>query len=191
MKMKLIQVVGSIAIVLLSSSSVWATPAQVLVIRHGEKPPKGHDLSPAGQARAEALVGLFEKDPRFLAHGTPVAIYAMLPSQEDEANREVETVTPLAMGLGLQINEHYIRDQYPQMATEILTSPAYEGKMVLICWDHAVIPQIVAALGVTNPMPAWPSGVFDRVLAINYGSNGNVTSFDNLPQRLMPNDSPQ
>jgi hypothetical protein len=182
---------GPLLAFLLSTSNVWAIPAQVLLIRHGEKPAKGPNLSPAGQARASALVQLFENDPRFLAFGTPVAIYAAVPTPADPSKREVETVLPLANSLGLQINENFGRDDFSQAAQEIMTDPDYEGKMVLICWDHTVIPEFVAALGVSTPMPAWPPNVFDRVIEINYNPNGQVTSFYNLPQRLMPGDSPQ
>lgn len=38
-----------------AASTTWATPAQVLVIRHAEKPDEGNDLSPKGEKRAQSL----------------------------------------------------------------------------------------------------------------------------------------
>jgi hypothetical protein len=66
-----------LATLLVSSTAAWATPAQVLIIRHAEKGASGKDLSSAGDARAQALVGFFENNPEVTQYGTPAAIYAM------------------------------------------------------------------------------------------------------------------
>ncbi len=174
---------------LVISSFAQATPSQILMIRHAEKPATGNDLDKAGRARAEALVGFFETDPRMLQYGTPVAIYAMAPKKNDGSMRPIETVTPLANSLGLVLIEKYTRQEYAAAAQEILNKPEYEGKMVLICWEHDVIPDFADALGVSNA-PAWPDQAFDRVWKIDY-ENNQVSSFQDLPQHLMPGDSAQ
>jgi len=42
--------------------SLHADPAQVILIRHAEKPEQGHDLSLPGRQRAAALVPYFREN---------------------------------------------------------------------------------------------------------------------------------
>jgi hypothetical protein len=172
---------------LLIFSNAWATPAQILIIRHAEKPLTGPNLSPEGEARANALIGFFQKDPRMLQYGLPVAIYAASPTKEDGSLRSIETVEPLAKALNLPIHEEFNKDEYADAAAEILNDVEYEGRMVLLSWEHKVIPSLAEALGIENA-PQWPSNTFDRVWEIDYRLN-EVSGFRNLPQRLMPGDS--
>ena len=65
-----------IVLFILSVPMSWATPAQVLLIRHGEKLTTGADLSPDGQKRAKLLVEYFKTNPDVTKFGKPVAIYA-------------------------------------------------------------------------------------------------------------------
>jgi len=170
-------------------SSSWATPAQVLIIRHGEKPSTGDDLSPQGQQRAQAYVHYFETNPDVLDYGTPVAIYAMKASaggeDEDLSFRPVETVTPLAQALGLQVQANYEKDDVQSLVSDIMSNPAYDGKMVLICWEHKVIVDIAAQFGVSPTPNAWPGSVFDQVWEINF-SGDQVSNFREFSEHLMP-----
>src|SRR5580692_8328937 len=97
--------------IFLSASIVFASPAQVIIIRHGEKPESGNSLSPQGWARARALVKYFETNPDVTQFGTPVAIYASRAEAEEQVEgsslRMIQTVTPLAQALGLKINSTY------------------------------------------------------------------------------------
>jgi hypothetical protein len=175
-------------ILALTTNSAWATPAQVLIIRHAEKPDSGPDLSPDGYERAQLLVNYFETNPNVTEYGTPVAIYAMRPDKSAlSSNRPVETVTPLAQALGLQIQEKYVRKQTAELVQDILSNPAYEGKMVLICWEHHAISDIVANFGV-DPLPAaWPDDDFGSVWEINF-SGDQISSFKQFSEHLMPDD---
>ena len=61
-------------------SVVWvsrlsAEPAQVIIIRHAEKPDEGNELSLAGRERAAALAPYFLGETALLRFGPPVAIY--------------------------------------------------------------------------------------------------------------------
>ena len=40
---------------------------------------------------------------------------------------------------------------YAQMVKEILTKPEYDGKVVLICWEHKAIGDLATAFGVAQP----------------------------------------
>lgn len=172
-------------------------PAQVLIIRHAEKPkeadkPKEDEhlvhLSEYGDARAKALVGLFTTDPRFLEYGTPVAIYAQAvrkdptSSQLDptSSRRPIETVEPLAKKLGLKLIDTYLRDSYKDMVDEIKNNTMYNGKSVLISWGHKVLADIANEFGVKELK--WPKA-FDRVWKISFLPNGKIL-FEELLQNV-------
>jgi len=161
----------------------FARPDQVIIIRHGEKPekPEGDDLNQKGRERAGALAAFFQGGEI----GTPVAIYAQGVLGKHHSRRPMETVEPLARALKLTV--HAIdHDEFAAMAKEILTTPEYNGKIVLISWDHKGIPDVATALGVANP-PAWPKQVFDRLWIVHL-KDGTAT-LQNAPQRLLYGDS--
>ncbi len=166
-----------------------AQPAQILLIRHAEKPKDKArtELSLKGYERAAALVPFFLKNPAYLENGPPVAIYAQTAAHETSSIRPIETVTPLAAELGQKVITTYHRDDYERMVKDILSNPKYEGKTILISWGHRVIGKMAHAFGATNAPSKWPS-VFDRVWRISYKPNGTIT-FEDLPQKLLYKDS--
>jgi hypothetical protein len=167
-------------------------PSQVLITRHGEKPgdpsadsaADGPGLSTQGYERAASLA--FYVPTTF---GKPDALFATQASSN--SNRPVETITPLANALGLTINDSYADDDYPALATEVLTNPQYADKLVLICWHHGKIPDLTSALGGVPPTGHWKSHVFDRVWQIDYPAGGAITGLRviDIPQMLMYGDS--
>lgn len=179
---------------LAGAGSAFAAPAQVILIRHGEKPENGGQLNPQGFKRAEALVKFFKSEPAVLRYGTPIAIYAAGPKNEDSSVRSIQTVTPLARALNLQIDSRFTRGQTHKIVADLMENPAYEGRMVLICWQHKNLVEIALNLAEYNnstqaAIPLlWPDETFDRAWILDL-SDGKVTSFKNLPQRLLPGDS--
>jgi hypothetical protein len=165
-----------------------AAPAQVLIIRHAEKPAddKGDHLSDQGRVRAAALPKLFTNDDRFTEFGTPVAIYAASPVRKKGSVRSIETVEPLAKQNGQTIITKFTSDDYKAAAKEILSTSAYSGKTVLIAWPNDEIPKLAKAFGVKKP-GGWPKEVFDRVWKIRFKEN--TREFSNLPQKLLPGDT--
>jgi hypothetical protein len=145
-------------------------PAQIILIRHAEKPADQENphLSRAGVRRAERLVSFITTDPAMTRFGLPVAVFATQSTKHDNGQRSQETVAPLAGALKLPIQTPYLGKDYAALARLILGNPAYAGKTVLICWNHEEIPQLVAALGVTPEPPKWDGSVFDRVYVISY-----------------------
>ncbi|MGO9108026.1 MAG: hypothetical protein ACLP9L_02225 [Thermoguttaceae bacterium] len=158
-----------------------AKPAQVIIIRHGEKPDQGDDLSLKGRERAAALVPFFVSGDK----ERPVAIYAQGPSNEHHSRRPMETVAPLARELKLEVKTYH-RNRYAEMVKEILARPEYDGKTVLICWHHKGIPDLATALGVVAP-PDWTSQTFDRLWIIRLKDGKAI--LQDLPQRLLYGDS--
>jgi hypothetical protein len=193
-------------------------PKQVLIIRHGEKvgdPKKdddgGNDLSIRGSARAAALPSLFvpggsqlacefDFDPPSFAGSyeqiplkgprprfpTPQNVIAT--QQSKHSKRPIETVTPLAIALGLHVNDRFADTDadIKEMTDAILHNRSFADEIVLICWHHGKIPAIAKALGISKP-PKWDGKIFDRVWQITF-AKGKATLVDS-PQMLLYGDS--
>ena len=168
-------------------SSARAIPAQILIIRHAEKPSQGIGLSPRGWQRANALPKFLIGNPDF---ETPNVLFAMAQKNSTGSIRAILTVTPLSTRLSLPLTLGYTREEYPAAAADILENPAFNGKVVLICWEHHVIPDFAGRLGVKEAPTDWEDPVYDRIWVIDY-AKGQVSRFRNLPQRLLAGDSPQ
>ena len=145
-------------------------PAQIILIRHADKPadPKDPHLSRAGVQRAERLVPFITTDPAMTRFGLPVAVFATRTTKDDNGQRTQETVAPVARVLKLPVQTPFLGKDYAALANLILAEAAYAGKAVLICWNHEEIPQLAAALGVTPIPPKWKGSVFDQVYIISY-----------------------
>jgi hypothetical protein len=170
---------------LIFAQAALAAPSRVIVIRHGEKPDNGPELNERGVQRAKALVGLFEGDSTI----TPQAIYAMEPKGPGGSVRAIQTVQPLADSLGLEIRQQYKQKELSALASDILGDKTLDGKTVLVCWEHKVIPDLIKALGYDAGPSKWPGGqVYDRLWILDFKS-GKPASFKDLPQNLLPGDS--
>ena len=145
-------------------------PAQIILIRHAEKPADEEDphLSPAGVRRAERLVSFITTDPAMTRFGLPVAVFATQSTKHDNGQRTQETVAPLAKALKLPVQTPFLGKDYGGLAKLILANPAYAGKTILICWNHEELPQLAGALGVTPEPRKWKGSVFDQVYIISY-----------------------
>lgn len=176
------------ALLLVGGAAGRASPAQVILLSHAEKPPAGPELNEAGRKRAEALAGLFVTDPRVRSHGTPAAIFAMLPADRGGSVRAIQTMEPTAAVLHLRIDTRFTRDEVRTLAKAIRQDRDLDGKTVVVCWEHKMIPQIVSALGWPNPPAQWLDGVYDRLWVLDFEGELPV-AFHDLPQRLLPGDT--
>jgi len=166
-----------------------AAPAQVIIIRHGEKPSQGNELNKQGWQRARALVDVFKNNAQFNSYGPAVAIYAQKPKDSQGSVRSIQTVTPLAQSLGLAVDSFFLRTQQVQLANDILHDHRYDGRMVVICWEHKAIPGIVEAFGYLDGPSEWDGDdVYDRAWVLNF-SGDQVVSFADLPEQALPGDS--
>lgn len=167
-------------------------PKTVFIIRHGEKPgdpatdnpQDGIDLSTRGYERAAALA------PYFIAtFGKPDALFAAQASRH--SNRPVETITPLAQALKLDINADIADGDYATLASKFLSHGQYDGKVLLICWHHGNIPALTQSLGGQPPLNPWPGTVFDRVWQIDYPPGAAKPlnlAVKNIAQQLLYDD---
>jgi hypothetical protein len=171
-------------------AGIQAQPAQVVLLRHAEKPADDAEvhLSPRGRERAQALVSFFSTNTVFLAHGAPVAIYAPRFEGPRHSRRSFETIAPYALHLGLAVRQPYEAEDYSALAREVLNTPAYRGRTVVICWVRDTLPELAQALGVKSGAKNWKSEVFDRIWTIRY--HEGKAALKRHPQRLLPGDSP-
>jgi hypothetical protein len=174
-----------IVVLLIAAGPAVAGPEQVILIRHAEKPPDGHHLSLAGRERAAALVPYFQENPDVTDLGPPVALYAQKSTEDHKSHRPAETVAGLAKALKLEVRQ-FAHEDYQDMVREIMRKPEYEGKTILVCWEHHALADIAREFGAKDP-PDWHEKAFDRCWVIRF-ANGKVR-LKNLPQRLMFGDS--
>ena len=164
-------------------------PAEVIIIRHGEKPdePKAQHLSRRGEERAKALVGFFTKNPTATQNGLPVALFASEPTPKGAGQRPRETLQPLAKELHLPLQTPFASKDYVKLAEYILKSSKCDGKTVVICWVHEHMPALAVALGVTPEPPKWKEQVYDEAYVITY-PNGTA-HLKIVPEKILPGDS--
>lgn len=173
----------------------------IMIIRHAEKPkrsgnanaitPEGgcdkHSLTVAGWIRAGALAALFAPpsgEPPAGLH-RPDAVYG--PAYEEgRSKRSVQTVTPLAARLGLDVVTRYVAGDEAHLADELSARPG----ATLVAWKHSAIHKIAEHLGHVTPTPPahWPGSRYDVVWT--FTRNGSGWRFAQVPQMLLPGDLP-
>ena len=121
-----------------------ARPARIIFLRHGEKK-NGDELCSVGQLRAEALSAQYlgkgapGNDTVFGKGGKPDALFAITAHTQ-------ETASPSARTWGKQLTLFPIQPHDPnedadlsletRTAAKALTSPEYDGKTVVVVWEH-------------------------------------------------------
>jgi hypothetical protein len=180
-------IISAVAFAFVALQSARATPAQIIFLRHAEKPAVGSELSPTGQQRARALVTLFTQDARTLEHGPAVAIYAMAPAKAHGSVRALQTMEPTARALHLTLESRFTREEIAPLVRAISTAPGLEGKTVIVCWEHNVIPEMLKAFGWTQGPKKWHEDVYDRLWVLDF-SEGKPVRFRDLPQKVLPED---
>ena len=171
---------------LLVTIQAWSLPAQIVIIRLGEKIDDSyHDLSPKGCERAFQLTNFFTK------FNSAVAVYAQGMKKSTSSIRPLETIAPTAKMLGLRINNSYLKDDITAVTNEIMTASAYDGKTVLISWEHAAIINLTAAFGVqlSAQLQVWPGSVFDQAWIITYSNHdAKKATLQIVAEHVLPTD---
>ena len=157
-------------------------PAQILLLRHGEKPEAASDpgLSPKGQIRAAALAIYLPA-----AFGRPSHLFAT--RQSPESDRPAQTLKPLSAALGIALDTRFENSQFKDLAREFLADPRYQGARIVVCWHHHEIPDFAKALDVKDAPDHWDDNVFDRIWQIDYGLGHPKLS--KVHQKLLFGDS--
>lgn len=139
---------------------------RVIIIRHGEKPAEGDNLSCAGLNRALALPAVLDR----LLPTPPDFIYVPIigtDSKSTSTARMFQTVTPYAVQHNLAVNSDFDVDN----ATGVADAVRHHRGTVLLVWEHDNIPRIAKKLGVKGPL-AWPDDDFDSIWLIDFSGGG-------------------
>jgi hypothetical protein len=140
------------------------TVLKVVIIRHGEKPDSGDNLSCKGQYRALKLADVLTKQV-----GKPDFTYVPTigtGKAHTSSVRMFQTVSPFAIRHNLIVNSAYKETNVKGAAADVL---ARRGT-VLMVWEHGNIPPLAKALGVpAAQVPAkWHGKDFDSIWTVEF-----------------------
>jgi hypothetical protein len=177
----------------------------LLMIRHGEKPSNGDlgvdeqgnanpaGLIPKGWARAGALVTLFAPNRTTLNSTLPSPGALVSPKYSQPVHRPYFTLLPLSQRLGVTIlSEHAVDDDATQIVSSLL---AIETAVLLVCWEHEHLVNIVGAMARTVPVAnradvptSWPDDRFDVIWRFDLDEQTGTWTFGSLDQQLLAGD---
>jgi hypothetical protein len=102
------------------------------------------------------------------------------------SKRSIQTVTPLAARLGLEVVNRFAHGDEANLAEELTE----RGGVAVVSWHHEAIHRIVSHLGEVTPTPPrhWPADRFDLVWVFSRYAAG--WRFAQVPQMLLPGDWP-
>jgi len=178
-------------------------PTLVMFVRHGEKPsdhgaPHGinhhgehdnHSLSVRGWMRAGALAGLLAHVPL----GThpriapPKRVLATKPSMDAKSRREIDTASPIARRLDLNVDDNHGHGEEDALLSDILNDP----RPTLVVWHHGKLARLVRCFPLSNatdvPME-WPDDRFDLIWSLTREPHSLEYSFASINQQLLDGD---
>jgi hypothetical protein len=96
--------------------------------------------------------------------------------------RPYQTIRPTADKLGVDVRTDYADRDIKKMVKD-LRKKEFEGKTILMCWHHGMIPKLIRELGHEPPYEPWPEELYDRIISID------KDGIKNLPQRLLFGDT--
>lgn len=144
---------------------------KVILIRHGEKPKSGSNLTCEGLNRSLQLPGVLDKK-----FGKPDYLYVPSLALGDSTKhaRMFETAIPLAVKYQLELTSRFEEKDFSGIAANVKEKKG----TVLMIWEHKAIKDIAAALGVSNP-PKWDDDDYDSIWIITFSDNKTPTlTFD-------------
>ena len=133
---------------------------KIVLIRHGEKPNTGDNLSCQGLNRAMEL-------PKVLHTKFGVPDFTFVPSvktgKSTSRARMFQTVTPFASQYNLTVNSKFAEEDYKGLTAHLLT----KSGTILLVWEHNAIKAIAAELGIKEHLK-WPDSDFDSIWIITF-----------------------
>ena len=147
------------------------TNARILLMRHAEKTGDSMDphLSQDGYARAAKLADYIPATfgiPQFLI-ATSISKHSIRP---------IETIEPLSVKIGIQVDSPYADQDYGVLAGQLLSEQRYAdaGTLIVVCWHRGNIPLMANALRAkpgSYPDP-WDADIFNQMLVLTYSGDG-------------------
>lgn len=149
-----------------------------------------NSLTVLGWQRAGALVRLFAPINNVFINpllAKPTYLYAM-GAEAGHSVRPIETITPLAEELSIQPNTDFARGEEKKLWDD---AKGCSG-VILICWEHQNIADIVSYIPSNAPAPLkWPGDRFDLVWVFDLDDASGRYKFTATTQQLLPGDKSQ
>jgi hypothetical protein len=155
----------------------------------GDQPAMGSEglccATSASPGSSDRFVGSYPSgDAPAVPSRFPTPHFLFATRSSSNSSRPLETITPLAAALK-SLNDPSIdptidsdfdneSEAIEKLAAHVVKKPKYAGKVVLICWHHGTIPELVEDFGVPKgDLKGWdpfPSSVFDVVMRISWST---------------------
>jgi hypothetical protein len=176
---------------MIGSASGQTVPAQnyladntVLIIRHSEKPETGTGLTAQGEARAQLYAKYFQP---FQEAGFSIMVDSLYAGADSSSsNRPRLTLEPISKTTGLPLHHKVGTKESDTLVHELETEP--HGKHPLIAWRHGEIPALLTAFGASPeqllPNGKWPDDVYDWVIVLKMGPEGQLSSAKLIREHL-------
>ncbi len=178
-----------------------AVPAEIIILRHGEKQ-DGFALCSVGVQRSLALatqyLGKGAKDSLFASGTAPAAFFSITLHTLELASPAAQTWSlPQTLYSAVPIPNNPLGDSEAVLnartqaaAADVLTNPAWNGKIVVLVWEHkhiankkleaaypgqkVTLRQLLAldALGAQVP-DTWKGDNYDYFWTVTYGNAGS------------------
>lgn len=181
-----------------------AVASQIMLIRHGEKPPEtppphgvsahgerdAESLTVRGWQRAGALASLFSPAvSKGRRHGLSVPSHLYASSSHKHASKRTrQTLTPLAKKLGIEINDDFsVGDE-----RELARHARGRNGAVLICWRHHDLPVLAHhVIGDRTTVPQrWSEDRYDIVWVFDLDPATGEYVFREVALELLDGDVP-
>ena len=159
-------------------------PRVVLIVRHAEKPEIGTGLTPLGEARAQLYAKYFEP---FQEQGLSIPVDCLYAGADSKNSvRPRLTLEPLSKAAGLPLHTKVGTKDSGALVLQLKTEA--HGRHPLIAWRHGEIPALLQAFGASPesllPNGKWPDDVFDWVIMLNMGPDGQLSSARLIHEQL-------
>lgn len=153
-----------------SAQKATSSLKKLVIIRHGEKPDKGDNLSCQGLNRALQLPAVLHRK-----FGNPDYVYvpAVKTGSSTSTARMYQTIVPFAVQYNLTIDTKFDVDNTDGLVKSLLK----KSGTVLIVWEHKHIDNILKSLGMSN-VPKWEDGDFDSIWIVDFSSGKPVLTKD-------------
>ncbi|MFJ5487390.1 histidine phosphatase family protein [Hansschlegelia beijingensis] len=170
-------------------------PDRILFIRHAEHHsqlgltedgmPDDQSLNARGWQRAGALIARLAQPAN--GDAPPDTIYASAITEDGQSRRPQQTVAPLLAFLRARGHVTYC-DAYAKTAVDELAEDLMTRKgVVLVAWEHSMIPKIARRLGADSAPSDWPTDRYDMIWRLDRADDGGW-SFEEIDQGLLVGD---
>jgi hypothetical protein len=161
----------SIPFIVYSKAKPDRTALRIVLIRHGEKPADGDNLSCAGFNRSVKLPAVLKAK-----FGIPDYIYVPAPSTGKHTSncRMLQTILPFAIKNNLSINTTFTVDATDLLAKKIRKQTG----TILVVWEHKQLGDIIKLLGLKDLPSKWSADDYDGIYVITYPKNKAALTVD-------------